>query len=161
MNLLTVSEVAAELRLSKGTVYAMCSTGKMPSVRIGMNRGSVRVPRQALEKWLREELQDEASTPEEMFHELAQELTNYGHEQPPDPPTRSLVPAKGCCQDLAEIEVHGNWALWCERHNRAFNPHFIDTDWLGRTPRTGPVDDDDDAVQPDALHSPIATAAGN
>ena len=152
MNLLTVTEVAAELRVSKGTVYEMCKTGNLPSIRVGMNKGSVRIPRDALEKWLRAKLQAEASTPEEMWDELYRELADED-PSPPSPP-RPVPPIEGCCQDLEEIEVHGNWALWCERHQRSFNPHFIDSEWLGRTPRTG-------AVRPERYTPQLPTEAGN
>ncbi len=56
MNLLTVSEVAAELRLAKTTIYEMCRTDQIPNVRIGTNGGTIRIPREALDIWLAERL---------------------------------------------------------------------------------------------------------
>lgn len=46
---LTVEEVAAELRLSRGAAYAGVRAGEIPAIRIGR---SLRVPRHALEQML-------------------------------------------------------------------------------------------------------------
>lgn len=40
MDLLTVSEASKLLKLSKSKIYDLCSTGKLPAVKIG---GSVRI----------------------------------------------------------------------------------------------------------------------
>jgi excisionase family DNA binding protein len=44
-----VKEVEALLQLSRSTVYELIRSGELPSIRIGR---SVRVPREALERWL-------------------------------------------------------------------------------------------------------------
>jgi excisionase family DNA binding protein len=43
--LMTVKEVAAEWRLHPGTVYRLIAAGVVPSVRVGVGRGALRVPR--------------------------------------------------------------------------------------------------------------------
>ena len=43
--MLTVTEVAAELRISRGTAYRLVANGTLPSVRFG---GNVRVPARLL-----------------------------------------------------------------------------------------------------------------
>ncbi len=52
--LLTPTEVAAELRLSLSSVYAMCDSGELPCHRVGMKKGRIRVTRSALDKYLRQ-----------------------------------------------------------------------------------------------------------
>lgn len=47
---LTVQEVAADLRLEESTVYKMCRTRQLPSVRFG--KKAVRIPRLAFERYL-------------------------------------------------------------------------------------------------------------
>ena len=47
--LLRPAEVALALGIGRATAYQLIATGELPSVRIGR---SVRVPRQALEKWI-------------------------------------------------------------------------------------------------------------
>ncbi|HXF02578.1 helix-turn-helix domain-containing protein [Arthrobacter sulfonylureivorans] len=47
---LTVSEVAAVMRVSKMTVYRLVHSGEMPAVRFGR---SYRVPESAVEEYLR------------------------------------------------------------------------------------------------------------
>lgn len=48
--LLKVSEVADELRVARSYAYRLIQEGELPVVRIGR---SVRVPREALEEWVR------------------------------------------------------------------------------------------------------------
>ena len=48
--LLTVGEVAAQLKVCKATVYTLCASGKLEHVRV-MN--VIRVPKSALQKLLR------------------------------------------------------------------------------------------------------------
>ncbi len=48
---LTVPEVAAELRVSRMTVYRLIKGGDLPSIRIGRN---IRVPENALDTFVRE-----------------------------------------------------------------------------------------------------------
>jgi len=43
-------EVAAALRIGRSKAYAMMASGELPTVRLGR---SVRVPRAALEEWIR------------------------------------------------------------------------------------------------------------
>ncbi|MBA2324377.1 MAG: helix-turn-helix domain-containing protein [Actinomycetota bacterium] len=45
MDLLTVSEVAAMLRLSKMTIYRLMDKGKLPALRVGR---SFRIPRDSV-----------------------------------------------------------------------------------------------------------------
>jgi excisionase family DNA binding protein len=49
--LLRPEEVWRDLGLSRGTVYQMLARGELPVVRIGR---AVRVPREGLERWVRE-----------------------------------------------------------------------------------------------------------
>lgn len=49
MDLMTVEEIAEQLRVSKMTVYRMVNSGTLPSLKIG---NSIRVEREALEKYL-------------------------------------------------------------------------------------------------------------
>jgi excisionase family DNA binding protein len=49
--LLTVDEVAALLRLSRGKAYAMAQSGELPTVRMGR---SVRIRKDRLQAWLDE-----------------------------------------------------------------------------------------------------------
>lgn len=49
--LLKVSEVADELRVARSYAYRLIQEGELPVVRIGR---SVRVPRTALEAWVRD-----------------------------------------------------------------------------------------------------------
>jgi excisionase family DNA binding protein len=48
---LTVSEVAAVMRVSKMTVYRLVHSGELPAIRVGR---SFRVPEQAVHDYLRE-----------------------------------------------------------------------------------------------------------
>jgi excisionase family DNA binding protein len=48
---LTVSELAALLRVSRATAYGLVAGGEVPSVRVG---GSLRIPRAELERQLEE-----------------------------------------------------------------------------------------------------------
>jgi excisionase family DNA binding protein len=50
-DILTVSETAAYLRLSKAQVYVLISQRKLPHIRLGQKRIVVR--REHLEEWLR------------------------------------------------------------------------------------------------------------
>lgn len=55
---LTVAEVAAQMRVSKMTVYRMVHSGELPAVRMGR---SFRVPEAAVEKLIADGLGDEWS----------------------------------------------------------------------------------------------------
>lgn len=50
--LLTVPEVAKQLRLSKGTVYKLIRDLKLPAVQLGETGASLRVKSDELERWL-------------------------------------------------------------------------------------------------------------
>jgi excisionase family DNA binding protein len=50
--LLTVRQVAAELRLSEKTVRRLIASGELPAFRLGRKGASVRVDRDELEAWL-------------------------------------------------------------------------------------------------------------
>ena len=47
--MLTIPEVAKELRVGRTTVYRLISTGELPSVLVG---GSRRVPAEALDRYV-------------------------------------------------------------------------------------------------------------
>ena len=51
-NMLTVRQVAEQLQVSLATVYLMCNRGKLPHVRIGVGRGTIRVDEQTLEEFI-------------------------------------------------------------------------------------------------------------
>ena len=51
--LITVPELAALLRVSRATAYALVASGEVPSVRVG---GSLRIPRDALYRRLAESM---------------------------------------------------------------------------------------------------------
>ncbi len=55
--LLRVEEAAKLLGVGRTTVFALVSAQKLPVVRIGR---SVRIPREALERWIREHLVGDA-----------------------------------------------------------------------------------------------------
>ncbi len=50
--LLTIPEVAEQLRLSKGTVYKLIRDGVVPAVQLGRSGASLRVKSDELERWL-------------------------------------------------------------------------------------------------------------
>ena len=50
--LLTVREVAALLRLSEASVYLMATSGKLPSLRVGNGRGSIRFRAKDIDQFL-------------------------------------------------------------------------------------------------------------
>ena len=51
--LYTVKEAAAELRLSAGSVYSLCSSRKLRHQRVGGNgRGKILIPADAIEEYL-------------------------------------------------------------------------------------------------------------
>lgn len=54
MNLLTVSEVARQLRVTGGCVYRMLSVGELPCIRVGRGQGRVRVDQADLDAFLAE-----------------------------------------------------------------------------------------------------------
>lgn len=52
IDLLTVSEAAAILRVSKPQVYLLCEKKELPHLRLGGANKSIRIDRQELMKWL-------------------------------------------------------------------------------------------------------------
>ena len=50
--LLTVSEVADRLALSRASVYRKVHAGEIPAVRLGGDGNSLRVPERELREWL-------------------------------------------------------------------------------------------------------------
>jgi excisionase family DNA binding protein len=56
--LLRATDVAAALGVGRATAYELIASGAIPSVRIGR---SVRVPRAALEEWVRKQTQQAAA----------------------------------------------------------------------------------------------------
>jgi excisionase family DNA binding protein len=53
MKTFSVSETAAELGVSMGTVYALCSRRLILHERIGLGRGTIRIPEDAIEEYRR------------------------------------------------------------------------------------------------------------
>jgi excisionase family DNA binding protein len=49
---LTVKEAAARLRLSPASVYALCAAKKLRHQRVGMGRGKILVPPEAIDEYL-------------------------------------------------------------------------------------------------------------
>lgn len=56
--LLRAAEVAETLRVGRATAYELMASGQLPVVRVGR---SVRVPRAALEAWVRKQTQQTAA----------------------------------------------------------------------------------------------------
>jgi excisionase family DNA binding protein len=52
MKPLTVKEAAAELRCSAATVYALCGARKLRHQRVGVGRGKILVPADAIAEYL-------------------------------------------------------------------------------------------------------------
>ena len=61
--LLSVKEVAAELRLSEDSIYKLCSLRKLRHERHGPKRGTIRIPEEAIEEY-RKSVTVEAGTEE-------------------------------------------------------------------------------------------------
>ena len=49
----TVKEAAVQLRISAATVYALCAARKLRHQRVGMGRGKLLVPADAIAEYLR------------------------------------------------------------------------------------------------------------
>jgi excisionase family DNA binding protein len=60
--LLTIPEVAAALRVSRGTVYRLVRVGRIPALRLGADGGSFRIPEDQLERALTVTGKDESMT---------------------------------------------------------------------------------------------------
>jgi excisionase family DNA binding protein len=52
MEMLTVQDIAQQLRVSSSLVYGLISAGKIPCHRIGRGRGAIRVRRDDLDRFL-------------------------------------------------------------------------------------------------------------
>lgn len=52
MKPLTVKEAAEELRCSPATVYSLCAAKKLRHVRVGVGRGKILVPADAIAEYL-------------------------------------------------------------------------------------------------------------
>ena len=61
--LLSVKEVAAELRLSEDSIYKLCSLKKLRHERHGSKQGRIRIPEEAIEEY-RKSVTVEAGTEE-------------------------------------------------------------------------------------------------
>jgi excisionase family DNA binding protein len=59
LDLLTVRELAARLRIGSQTAYRLCKTAGFPASRVG---GQIRIPVEALEEWLRAQRDGERAT---------------------------------------------------------------------------------------------------
>jgi excisionase family DNA binding protein len=67
--MLTVREVADRLRLSVSQVYALCASGKLPHLRFGNGRGTIRVTEAQLQEFIEAcEVTPVASLPEGLTH---------------------------------------------------------------------------------------------
>ena len=55
---LRVEDVAKQLKLGRSTVYALIQQHRIPHIRIGT---AVRIPKEAFETWLREQIHDPRS----------------------------------------------------------------------------------------------------
>lgn len=53
MSVLTIKEVAERLKVAPATVYTLCAQRKLGHVRVGARRGTIRIPEEALENYLR------------------------------------------------------------------------------------------------------------
>src|SRR4051794_2901927 len=51
--LLTIKQAAERLNVSEATVYDLCAKRKLPHVRIGTGRGTIRIDEQALEEFIK------------------------------------------------------------------------------------------------------------
>ncbi len=54
--LLTAGEVATRLKVTPGYIRWLARTGQMPSVRIGVGRGSIRIPSDSLSAYVTERI---------------------------------------------------------------------------------------------------------
>jgi excisionase family DNA binding protein len=52
LKLLTIGEVASCLNVSRGCVYALVKAGRLPSYRVGIGRGAIRVSEEDLFSFL-------------------------------------------------------------------------------------------------------------
>jgi excisionase family DNA binding protein len=52
MEMLTVPEVAGYLRVSRSLVYQLTESGRLPTYRVGMGRGAVRVSKEDLSRYV-------------------------------------------------------------------------------------------------------------
>jgi excisionase family DNA binding protein len=57
----SVTEAAALMKLSNGTVYTLVASGELASVRVGGKSGGIRVPRIAIEAWIKTKMTGGAS----------------------------------------------------------------------------------------------------
>jgi excisionase family DNA binding protein len=53
MRRFSVAEAAKELGVSAGTVYALCAARKLRHERIGLGRGRIRIPEDAIQEYRR------------------------------------------------------------------------------------------------------------
>jgi excisionase family DNA binding protein len=58
--LLTVKEVSEQLAVSRGCVYELISSGRLRHARIGCGRGTIRIPRDAVDALLADSLESSA-----------------------------------------------------------------------------------------------------
>ena len=74
MGNLTVSQVAERLGVAVATVYTLCSRRKLAHVRIGVGRGAIRIPEQAVEEYVKRA----TVQPEEQAASLPRSVTSKG-----------------------------------------------------------------------------------
>src|SRR5687768_3246464 len=80
--MLTVDDVATELKISARQAYALVRSGDLPAIRIG-GRGQWRVEREALDEWIKN-----------AYEATRRYIAEHPHRQPsqptqPTPPTKS------------------------------------------------------------------------
>lgn len=71
IEMLTVRQVADRLRCSASLVYALCSQGRLPHVRVGLGRqrGAIRIAETDLERFLEESrVERPSSSPLKLKH---------------------------------------------------------------------------------------------
>jgi excisionase family DNA binding protein len=49
----TVRQAADRLGVSEGTVYGLCTARKLGHIRLGVGRGTIRIPEEALEAFIK------------------------------------------------------------------------------------------------------------
>jgi excisionase family DNA binding protein len=63
MRTFSVAEAAKEMGVSVGTIYGLCATRKLRHERIGLGRGKIRIPEDAITEYRRSVTIDAEPTP--------------------------------------------------------------------------------------------------
>ncbi|WP_088256923.1 helix-turn-helix domain-containing protein [Fimbriiglobus ruber] len=64
---LTVAQLAACWRVSRSIIYALVSGGQLPSIRVGLGRGTIRILEAAADAYLKKNSRDDEQTFAEHF----------------------------------------------------------------------------------------------